>query len=113
MTDIPVTNEEYLQFVWQSSDILQVGRTYAYRGHGMRPDGTYGNIFIPVTITGKAKRGLYGERVTCSDGINRYSHGTQRGKTRVDQHSKNIYYYPNPNFVPEMKPHVQLSLFDF
>ncbi len=106
-TEIP----EFISMVWGSSEILVIGETYAfliYR-YGAGPAHT---IYTPVKITGKAPRGFYGDRVTCSDGINRYQGGDYRGKFRGDQYGPVLTHKRNPAFCSSTPALVQLE-FDF
>ena len=100
---------EYIQIRPGEGDRLIIGQTYYisnyYNGN---------QHFEPITITGKARPGTYGERVTCSDGTNRYAGPRYIGRSRSDNYwSRVITYKKNPAFQPAPKTYVQLSLFDF
>lgn len=101
---VPITRDDY----------LDLGQTFFTRTWhpGIDYVGDGGWKYFPVQILKPARRGEFGARVECSDGINRYANGGYVGRNRSDSWTRILTHKLNPNYVQEMKPHVQLSLFD-
>lgn len=110
MAEVKVNTES--EFITNRENLV-IGRTYAWVSYEYNSSGPPTQRFTPVKILKQARHGTDGSRVECSDGINRYQNGGYKGKHRADQHTKCLYYVLNPNYIPALKPHVQLSLFDF
>ena len=93
------------QYIWTAPLDLRTGQTYYYQD--------ISGEFVAVKILKPSRYGEYGARVHCSDGMSRYASGSFSGRNRVDSLTKNLRYTLNPDYIPTLKPHVQLSLFDF
>lgn len=107
----PTSNIEWIGLDRNDPTPLLIGETYAFQTYVQR-DGQWAYGWTPIKILGKARRGQWGDRVQCDDGINRYTSGPYRGIHRIGQHGNRITHKLNPSYVKPRPPQIQLS-FDF
>lgn len=104
--------DDYIKLI-DGVDKLEIGKTYfskVWSRIGNEYPSRYGYLYYPHKVVAKARRGTHGERITTESGSTYYSEGPCIGRHRLESHDGNLSYRLKDNIV---KPHVQLSLFDY